>query len=169
MKSLGQTAYEAYCEKTGWKSLATGVDLPQWGELKIEIKEAWEASASAVSQEVPRYLLGVPEIARVCHEVNRAYGNRFLGDEHKPWDEAPVWQKESAMKGVQFLIDNPDVGPEGCHNAWYDHRASEGWQWGPVKDEQKKEHPCMVSFVELPAAQQTKDVIFQAIVRNLLH
>jgi hypothetical protein len=29
-----QTAYEAYCEYTGWKSLATGADLPKWENLR---------------------------------------------------------------------------------------------------------------------------------------
>lgn len=52
MKSLGQIAYEAYCEKTGWKSLATGADLPRWDKLKLEIQEAWEAAAGAVFQAI---------------------------------------------------------------------------------------------------------------------
>lgn len=52
MKSLGQIAYEAYCTKTGWKSLATGADLPKWDKLNADIRDAWEAAASRVQQEV---------------------------------------------------------------------------------------------------------------------
>lgn len=48
MKSFGAIAYEAYCEHTGWKSLVSGADLPQWSALSPEIRAAWEAAASAV-------------------------------------------------------------------------------------------------------------------------
>lgn len=51
-KTLGQVAYEAYCDLTKWKSLATGQPLPMWKDLKIEVKSAWEASASAVKVEI---------------------------------------------------------------------------------------------------------------------
>lgn len=51
-KTLGQVAYDAYCEKSNWKSLATGADLPQYADTKPEIRDAWEASASAVSDAV---------------------------------------------------------------------------------------------------------------------
>jgi hypothetical protein len=43
------------------------------------------------------------DIARVCHEVNRAYCTS-LGDESQlPWDSAPQWQKDSAINGVRFI------------------------------------------------------------------
>ena len=43
-KSLGQIGYEAYCSSTGWKSLISGALLPQWSEVKPEIKLAWETA-----------------------------------------------------------------------------------------------------------------------------
>lgn len=48
MKSLGQIAYEAYCENTNWKSLISGQQLPQWKDVKPEIQRAWESAANAV-------------------------------------------------------------------------------------------------------------------------
>lgn len=47
-KSLGQVAYEAYCEQSNWKSLASGADLPPFADTKPEIQQAWEAAAQAV-------------------------------------------------------------------------------------------------------------------------
>lgn len=47
-KTNGQIAYEAYGEHTGWKSLANGKPIPQWLEVKLEIKEAWEKSAAVL-------------------------------------------------------------------------------------------------------------------------
>lgn len=53
-KSYGQVAYEAYCGHTGWKSLVSGTALPQWENLKPDIKAAWESSARAVIAEFVR-------------------------------------------------------------------------------------------------------------------
>lgn len=44
--NMGKEAYEAYCRHTGWKSLATGADLPQWPALKDEIRQAWMVTAA---------------------------------------------------------------------------------------------------------------------------
>ena len=44
----GEIAYIGYCKQTNWKSLVSGADLPQWGALKKEIQDAWEAAAKAV-------------------------------------------------------------------------------------------------------------------------
>jgi hypothetical protein len=50
------------------------------------------------------------QIARVCHEVNRAYCES-LGDMSQPsWEDAPQWQKDSAMLGVKLHTEN-NVGP----------------------------------------------------------
>lgn len=43
MEALAKVAYEAYCAHTGWKSLVSGATLPQWVDVKPEIKAAWEA------------------------------------------------------------------------------------------------------------------------------
>jgi hypothetical protein len=51
-KTLGQVAYEAYCEQTHWKSAISGADLPSFNVQKIEIQVAWEAAARAVERIV---------------------------------------------------------------------------------------------------------------------
>ena len=51
-ESLGQIAYNAYCNSTNWKSLISGAALPQWPEVKLEIKTAWEAAAEAVKAQL---------------------------------------------------------------------------------------------------------------------
>ena len=104
------------------------------------------------------------DIAKVCHEVNRAYC-KALGDDSQPaWDDAPQWQKDSAIAGVHMQLSHPDAGPEAGHDSWLAQKWAEGWKWGPVKDSEKKEHPCFKKFDELPVAQQAKDYIFRAIV-----
>jgi hypothetical protein len=106
------------------------------------------------------------EIARVCHEVNRAYCEA-LGDMSQPtWEDAPEWQRASARMGVD-LHTMGDFGPEASHISWANQKLDEGWKHGAIKDTEKKEHPCMVPFSDLPREQQAKDFIFRAIVHAL--
>lgn len=109
----------------------------------------------------------IEDIARVCHEANRAYC-LSLGDESQlPWNEAPQWQRDAAINGVQFHIDNPGATPAGSHFNWMTEKFEAGWVYGPVKDEEKKEHPCLVSYSELPEEQRVKDSLFLSIVKAL--
>ena len=109
----------------------------------------------------------VEQIARVCHEVNRAYC-MALGDASQPvWEDAPEWQRSSAMNGVAFHIAHPEAGPEHSHEEWLAEKVANGWTWGETKDAEAKTHPCIVSFGELPEAQRAKDFIFRSIVHAL--
>jgi len=110
--------------------------------------------------------MNATEIARVCHEVNKAYCEA-LGDTSQPtWGDAPQWQKDSALMGVA-LHTSGDHGPEKSHESWMAQKLVEGWVYGPYKDPENKRHHCIVPFAELPAAQQAKDFIFRAVVHAL--
>lgn len=107
------------------------------------------------------------KIARVAHEINRAYC-QALGDDSQPeWDFAPEWQRMSAINGVEFHCANPNAGPDHSHNAWLREKEAAGWKYGPVKDADKKEHPCFVPYDELPVEQKAKDYLFRAVVHQL--
>lgn len=111
--------------------------------------------------------MDIEKVARVCHEVNRAYC-QALGDLSQPaWEDAPEWQRKSAIEGVLFHQTHPGAGPEASHENWLKEKVSEGWKYGPVKDTTKHEHPCMVPFNELPTHQQAKDFLFRAVVHAL--
>ena len=107
------------------------------------------------------------EIARVAHEINRAYC-QALGDNTQPaWEDAPDWQRSSAINGVEFHKANPDAGPDYSHISWLKEKTEAGWKYGPVKDPLKKEHPCCVPYENLPIEQQAKDYLFRAVVHSL--
>ena len=105
-----------------------------------------------------------PRIARICHEVNRAYCISLGDKSQKCWDDAEQWQRDSAIKGVQFAIDNPNASASAQHDSWLEQKKADGWKYGPVKDAEKKEHPCFVPYDLLPIEQQTKDYLFKAVV-----
>jgi len=105
-------------------------------------------------------------IARVAHEVNRAYC-QFLGDDSQPsFEEAPGWQRDSAMLGVNLHADG-EHGPEASHASWMAQKIADGWTYGQTKDPEAKTHPCLVPFDQLPREQQAKDYLFRAVVHAL--
>ena len=108
----------------------------------------------------------INQIAKTCHEVNKAFCES-LGDLSQPkWNDAPEWQKQSAVNGVNFHLSNPDSKPCDSHNNWLKEKTANGWIYGEIKNPDKKEHPCMVSYESLPINQQIKDSLFIAVVRS---
>lgn len=106
------------------------------------------------------------DIARICHEANRAYC-ATLGDFSQPqWEDAPEWQQTSAINGVKAHFGE-GLTPEQSHESWLAEKVAAGWVYGPVKDADAKTHPCCVPYAELPEAQKRKDHLFGAIVAAL--
>lgn len=106
-------------------------------------------------------------IATICYEANKAFCEANGDFSQKSWEKAEQWQRDSAIKGVLFTINNPEAGDDAQHNAWMKEKVDAGWVYGPVKDAEKKTHPCIVPFNELPEFQQKKDALFRAIVNAL--
>lgn len=112
--------------------------------------------------------LSIENIAMVAHTVNRAYCKSIGDNSQDKWADAPEWQKDSARKGVEFHIENPDATPENSHEKWLAQKTSEGWRYGRVKDTEKKTHPCFLPYSELPADQKSKDWIFRGVIHAML-
>ena len=104
------------------------------------------------------------QIARLCHEVNKAYCQLLDDDSQPNWDNAPDWQRDSAVAGVEFNLANPTAPASSSHDSWLAVKEADGWKYGEVKDAGKKEHPCYVPYEQLPKEQQVKDALFKAVV-----
>jgi hypothetical protein len=110
--------------------------------------------------------MNIEQIAKTCHEVNKAFCE-WCNDLSQPkWEDAPDWQKQSAINGVNYHLNNPNSKPEDSHNNWMKQKLEEGWKYGEIKDVEKKEHPCMVPYEELDLNQKAKDSLFIAVVRS---
>lgn len=114
----------------------------------------------------------IREIARVCHEINRAYC-AALGDHSQPeWDAAPDWQQDSAINGVRMHIEHYATkgdwpSPNASHVSWMAEKLADGWKYGAKKDPDKKEHPCIMPYIDLPQEQRVKDYLFGATIKAL--
>lgn len=106
-------------------------------------------------------------IAKACHEANKVWCESNDDASQQHWHNAEEWQRQSAIKGVEFRINNPEVGEDAQHNAWMEDKVKDGWVYGESKDATTKTHPCLVPFEQLPEFQQKKDKLFCAIVDAL--
>ncbi len=103
-------------------------------------------------------------IAGIAHEANAEYC-RLNGDKSQvSWKAAPDWQKSSSIKGVILLFKNRSAPVSALHHSWCNEKREDGWVFGETKDADKKTHPCLVPFEDLPQEQQMKDYLFRSVV-----
>ena len=109
----------------------------------------------------------INRMAKMCHEVNKAYCESMGDESQVPWEMAPANIQESVVNGVMFRLMNPESTPADSHESWLKFKRADGWVYGPIKDAAKKEHPCMAPYAELPEQQRAKDHVFAAVVKQL--
>lgn len=109
----------------------------------------------------------IEQIARICHEAIKGLCDAYNDYSQNNWNASPEWQKESAIQAVKFHLENPEADADATHVAWMNDKIDAGWKYGPVKDADKREHPCIADFKSLPQEQQAKDILFKSIVHAL--
>lgn len=57
-------------------------------------------------------------------------------------------------KGLEDLVE---VMAENVHEVWVQARMNEGWTYGPERSDERREHPCLVSYADLPEAERQYD------------
>ncbi|MEM1105156.1 MAG: RyR domain-containing protein [Pseudomonadota bacterium] len=106
-------------------------------------------------------------VAQTVHAALRAWSRAHGQTDLPPWSRAPKWMRESTRESVAYVLANPGAGPGGQHAQWMDQKVRDGWRRGPVKDAERKTHPMLVPFAELPAFERAKDRLLIAIVTSL--
>jgi len=46
---------------------------------------------------------------------------------------------------------------ENTHDVWSRERLRQGWRLGDVRNDERKEHPCLVAYDELPESEKELD------------
>lgn len=46
---------------------------------------------------------------------------------------------------------------ENVHEVWAASRIADGWSYGPVRDDAKKQTPCLVPYDQLPESEKEYD------------
>ena len=68
----------------------------------------------------------------------------------KPIDTSGVKLPRGLGKLTEELAQNN-------HDLWVKRRLAEGWTYGPSRDDKKKIHPDLISYIELPESEKEYD------------
>lgn len=104
-------------------------------------------------------------IAAACHMANRAVCLAQGDGSQVPWEDAPAWQRESAIEGVRQVLKGST--PKDLHVSWCAAKERDGWKYGATKDPEAKTHPCLVPYEQLSEGQRLKDDVFLSVVTSL--
>lgn len=63
----------------------------------------------------------------------------------------------SAIQLPAELMELAEAISKNVHEVWSKNRMDEGWTYGPVRNDEKKETPCLVPYEELPEAEKVYD------------
>jgi hypothetical protein len=55
------------------------------------------------------------------------------------------------------LIELAETISKNVHEVWSKNRMDEGWTYGPDRNDEKKETPCLVPYEELPEVEKAYD------------
>jgi ryanodine receptor 2 len=70
--------------------------------------------------------------------------------EPQPIDSSQVKLSNEILELTELLARN-------AHDHWAQQRMSEGWKYGPKRDDARKEHPCLVPYEQLPDSEKEYD------------
>lgn len=70
----------------------------------------------------------------------------------KPIDTTNVKLSQGILELTELLAKN-------AHDIWALQRISDDWRYGDRRDDQKKEHPCLVPYEDLPESEKEYDRI----------
>lgn len=71
----------------------------------------------------------------------------------------PVPIDTSGVTLPEKLLPLSEALARNVHELWARKRLEDGWKWGPKRDDQRKEHPCLVPYDNLPESEKAYDQI----------
>lgn len=57
----------------------------------------------------------------------------------------------------QEILDIGEKLAKNTHDTWAAQRIAEGWRYGIERNDQKKHHPCLVDYEDLPESEKEYD------------
>jgi len=71
-----------------------------------------------------------------------------------PYHPKPIDTSHVDLKSVGNIVERL---AENAHEIWAQQRLKDGWRLGPVRDDVRKLHPCLIPYSELPDSEKTYD------------
>lgn len=55
------------------------------------------------------------------------------------------------------LMQLAELMAENVHRVWMQTRLEQGWTYGPARNDELKQHPCLVPYDQLPEEEKIHD------------
>lgn len=55
------------------------------------------------------------------------------------------------------LLEIAELLAKNTHDVWAEERISQGWTYGPMRNDETKENPCLVPYHDLPDSEKNYD------------
>ena len=68
----------------------------------------------------------------------------------KPVDTSDVVLDSEILELCELIAEN-------THEVWAEGRIKDGWSFGEKRDDEKKLHPCLIPYGELPESEKEYD------------
>jgi len=68
----------------------------------------------------------------------------------KPLDTSRIELPADLLQLTELLAKN-------THEVWAAQRLTEGWKYGVTRNDERKEHPCLVAYEDLPESEKEYD------------
>jgi len=75
----------------------------------------------------------------------------------KPQDYHPQPIDTSRVELPQAVEDLVEQLARNTHDVWAHNRLADGWRWGSERNDEQKEHPCLVPYELLPESEKSID------------
>jgi hypothetical protein len=73
-----------------------------------------------------------------------------MGYQPTPINTSHVELNESLFQLTERLAEH-------THDVWAQQRIADGWRWGAQRDDDQREHPCLVPYDQLPESEKEYD------------
>ncbi len=73
----------------------------------------------------------------------------------KPYIPQPV--DTASVELPSELMPLTEQMARNVHEVWARTRIGQGWTYGPVRDDERKQHPCLVPYEDLPESEKVYD------------
>ncbi|MDD3894444.1 MAG: RyR domain-containing protein [Syntrophomonadaceae bacterium] len=68
----------------------------------------------------------------------------------EPINTSSIQLNDSIKELTELLAEN-------AHDIWALQRMSDGWVYGSKRNDEKKEHPCLIAYEQLPESEKEYD------------
>lgn len=104
--------------------------------------------------------------ARVAHEALRVCRLQFDDASMCSWDSSSELQRDVSRTYVDRMLLG--ISAKTQHANWRDDRLAAGWKRGPAVDQERKEHPFLCAYKDLPFEQRLKDDMFVRVAQSVI-